>query len=153
MTFHPAPGETAWYIVTLAVVGDDESGYRTTYSGGPRYRTLQRAWDTGCAEFGHDDFQIAEVVDGVLLRLWWGARLIEETPGDLASVAEHLGLTTSPTRPAITLSCQNCGHTDVEHNGDLLDPDNLRGQRACGVPECQCGREPWRSLPPQFGDR
>lgn len=61
------------------------------------------------------------------------------------------GDTTSSSSPARW--CANCGHSDVDHDGDLLDPDEPRGQRACGVGGCDCGREPWRSLPPRFGDR
>ena len=93
MTFTPAPGETAWQIITSACVGNPDTGYNFEYYGGLYYRPRDEAWQAGCRETGSDDFNIGEIHDGRLARMWWCDEVIEETPEDLAVIAEMLGYT------------------------------------------------------------
>ena len=92
MTFRPASGETAWQVITSACVGNMEDGYRVESYGGLYYRTRDEAWHAGCSEVGSDDFNIGEVIDGALVRLWWCNEVIDEDAAELVAIGQQVGL-------------------------------------------------------------
>lgn len=84
-----------WHVVKCEWVGGVDN-FSTERYWQHDHPTLSGAKRAGLREFGHDDFNIAKVRNGVLLAWTWMGEVIDETPESLAEIAESLDWAVSP---------------------------------------------------------
>lgn len=81
------------YIIVKGELWMNDSGHGESWmSTSGRYSTRRLAIYDGLALFGHDDFNIGELVDGKLARLFWMHEDMHESPEQIREIAQQLAL-------------------------------------------------------------
>lgn len=115
------------YLVAGHVVGNETSGYGTTWATDGEHRpTVAAAAAHGWHLHGHDDWLIAEVHGDQLIGLWEGEDRPHDDPPKLPKIAAALGIKVgcrcdthgSHCEPPADLCCAGCTEAAHPHHPD-----------------------------------